>query len=412
MLIKEIVDKNKPNDEEYEETYKKIHANPEFGFLETETAALVESKLNSIGFDVKTQIGKTGVVGLLCNGQGPTVLLRADMDALPVLEQTNLPYASKAQATDVDGRKKAVMHACGHDVHVTCLLGATELLHSARSQWQGTLICLFQPDEERGAGAKAMVDDGLYDRVPKPDVVLGQHVFPQKSGTVVLRAGSFMSARDTFKVTVFGRGGHGSQPEHCVDPIVIGGYIVTRLQSIVSREIAPHDVAAVTCASIHAGETDNVIPDRLELQVDVRSFDDKVRDRIVAAIKRIVEAECAAAGVKQSPLIEQTRQFPPTVNDEVTIDTLRGAFETQFGSENTVEGKPVAASEDVSILATAIDRPYAYWFIGGADPKQYDEAPQDVPRNHSPFFAPVIQPTLRTGIKTLAVAALTFLNMK
>lgn len=317
-----------------------------------------------------------------------------------------------------------------------------------------------------------MLKDGLYDRVPQPDYVLGQHVTPTKTGVVAIRAGVFMAARDSFKVTIFGVGGHGkcilersisrvkcrflicesrgnlrtrkvlsslkskystprfllsernilirkafagSQPQDCVDPVVIAAYIITRLQTIVSRGIAPMDVAAVTCASIHGGDTDNVIPDRLELKVDVRTFDPTVREKVMAAVKRIINAECEAAGVLKSPLIEATRTFPLTVNDPSLVESLRSTFKASFGEENTWEAGQSAASENFSDLATPIHAPYVFWYLGGTDAKTWDDAvklkkPELIMHNHSPFYAPVIQPTLRTGVDALSLAALTFMT--
>lgn len=413
--LKTIVDTYRPKLDPYEQTYKEIHEKPELGFQESHTASLAAEHLRKLGFAVETKLGKHGVAGVLHNGCGRTILLRADMDALPVREQTELAYASKARAVDEDGIDKPVMHACGHDMHVSCLMGAAELLSAAKKEWSGTLICLFQPDEERGEGAKAMLKDGLYDKVPQPDYVLGQHVVPKKTGSVAIRAGVFMAARDSFKVTIFGIGGHGSQPQHCVDPVVIAAYIITRLQTIVSRGIAPMDVAAVTCASIHAGDTDNVIPDRLELKVDVRSFDPTVREKVVAGIKRIINAECEAAGVLKSPLIEATRTFPLTVNDPSLVLSLQNTFKVSFGEENTWEAEQVAASENFSDLATPIHAPYVFWHLGGTDAKIWDDAeklkkPELIIHNHSPFYAPVIQPTLRIGVDALSLAALTFLT--
>lgn len=413
--LKALVDSYRPNLDPYEQIYREIHETPELGFQESHTASLAAEHLRRLGFTVETKLGIHGVAGVLRNGSGRTILLRADMDALPVEEQTELPYASKARAVDEDGMEKPVMHACGHDMHVSCLMGAAELLSAAKKEWSGTLICLFQPDEERGEGAKAMLKDGLYDRVPRPDYVLGQHVTSTKTGVVAIRAGVFMAARDSFKVTIFGVGGHGSQPQDCVDPVVIAAYIITRLQTIVSRGIAPMDVAAVTCASIHGGDTDNVIPDRLELKVDVRTFDPTVREKVMAAVKRIINAECEAAGVLKSPLIEATRTFPLTVNDPSLVESLRSTFKASFGEENTWEAGQSAASENFSDLATPIHAPYVFWYLGGTDAKTWDDAvklkkPELIMHNHSPFYAPVIQPTLRTGVDALSLAALTFMT--
>ncbi len=246
-----------------------------------------------------TWVGRTGVVGVLRNGEGPTVLLRADFDALPVLEQTGLDYASTRRGTDPDGNDVPVMHACGHDMHVTCQLGALDLLVAARDRWAGTIVAVFQPAEEIGAGARAMIDDGFFDRFPKPDVCLGQHVFPFPSGSVGMISGPSMSAADGIKVTMFGRGAHGSQPQNAIDPVVMASATVMRLQTVVSREVAPSDTAVVTVGAIKAGTKDNIIPDQAELRVNIRSFDEQVRERVIAAVKRIVRVQRKPGGLDQ-----------------------------------------------------------------------------------------------------------------
>jgi amidohydrolase len=343
-------------------------------------------------------------------------LLRADIDALPIEEKTGLEYASKVTAIDADGRRQPVMHACGHDTHVVTLMAASTLLYAARDSWSGTLICVFQPAEEHLNGARAMLNDGLYDKVPKPDLVLAQHVMRMRAGTVNLRAGPLLAAGDAYDVRVFGRGGHGSQPQTTIDPIVLGSSIVTRLQSIVSREVTPGKLAIVTVGSIHAGQSHNIIPPHLDLQLNVRTFDTVVRERVRAAIHRIIEAECQAAGAKQKPEIMLTFSTPSTTNDGKATDALKKTFQPYFG-ENLVDIELPTASEDFSLLATAVGAPYVMWMFGGIDPERWDEAvekgTQDtLPSNHSPFFAPVMQPTLKTGVDAYALGALTFLQKK
>jgi amidohydrolase len=338
------------------------------------------------------------------------------MDALPVEEKTGLEYASKVIATDTNGKKQPVMHACGHDTHVTTLMAASTLLHAARDKWSGTLICVFQPAEEHFNGAQAMLEDGLYDKIPKPDLVLAQHVMRMRAGTISLRAGPLLTAGDAYDVRVFGRGGHGSQPQTTIDPIVLGSSIVTRLQSIVSREVTPGKLAIVTVGSIHAGQSHNIIPAHLDLQLNVRTFDTAVRERVCAAIHRIIEAECQAAGVEQKPEIKLTFSTPSTINDEKTVGALKETFRPYFGKD-LVNTELPTASEDFSLLATAVGAPYVMWMFGGTDPQTWDEAvekgTQDaLPSNHSPFFAPVMQPTLKTGVDAYALGALTFLQKK
>ena len=293
-----------------EDLYRDLHAHPELSHAEHGSAATMAAKLRELGFEVTEGIGGTGVVGVLRNGEGPTVLMRADMDALPVEELTGLPYASLARGVDRDGIDVPVMHACGHDVHMTWLLGACELLARGAAHWQGTYVALFQPAEETGDGAQGMVADALTDRVPRPDVALGQHVMPHRAGLILTRAGATMAQSDSIRVTVHGRGAHGSMPHYGVDPIVLASAIVQRLQSIVAREVSPLEFAVVTVGSIHAGTKSNIIPALAELQLNVRTYDTAVRDRVLAAIERIIRAECAAAGSGREPEITLFDQVP------------------------------------------------------------------------------------------------------
>ncbi|KAJ5773048.1 Amidohydrolase [Penicillium paradoxum] len=410
----EIISRHRPDLKPFEDVYRHLHTEPELSGQEEQTAKIASDHLKAAGFEVHTKIGGHGVAGILRNGNGPTILLRADMDALPVEEQTGLPYASTKHVKDVDGSKKPVMHACGHDSHVATLMAAATLLQSARKHWSGTLICIFQPAEEHLNGAQAMLNDGLYDRIPKPDVVLAQHVTRMRAGTINLRAGPFLTAADSFDVRVFGRGGHGSAPHTTIDPIVIGASIVTRLQTIVSREVTPGKLAVVTCGSIHAGSSPNIIPAYLDLQLNVRTYDENLRKRICASIHRIIEAECKAAGAVQKPEIKLVSSSPSTINDGRTIDALRETFQPYFG-DDLVDMEPPTASEDFSLLATAAGAPYVIWMFGGTDSQTWEDAVakgtvDELPSNHSPFFAPVIQPTLRTGVDAIALGALTFLK--
>lgn len=276
---------------DYENFYRNLHAHPELSLQESETAASVAKHRALSNFKIYTNVGGHGVAGVLSNGDGPTVLLRADMDALPVEEETGLEYASKVKTKE----GTPVMHACGHDVHVTCLLAAAGWLASdeVRKHWSGTLVAVFQPNEERGQGARAMVDDGLYQKVPVPDVVLGQHVMPIRTGKVAVRKGTIVAAADSFKITVFGRGGHGSMPQLCIDPVILAANIVLRLQGIVSREIDPSEMAVLTVGSLQVGETENVIADRGVIKVDIRTQSSAVRERILKAMKRIVTKVCS-----------------------------------------------------------------------------------------------------------------------
>ena len=391
--------------------YRDLHANPELSFQEHRTAGIVAEALERLGLAITTGIGGTGVVGVLENGAGPTVLLRADMDGLPVAEETGLPYASTARGTDPEGNDVPVMHACGHDVHVTCLLGATERLTADRDAWSGTLVVLFQPAEEQGGGAETMVADGLYDRVPKPDVVLGQHVVPFPAGFVGLRPGPAMAGADMLTITLHGVGGHGSRPETTVDPVYLAASTTVRLQGIVSREVASGDAAVVTVGQLHAGTKHNIIPPDAKLGLSVRTFDEAVRDKVLAAIERIVNAEAAAAGAPQPPEINYDERLPVTVNDPTATARTAAALRTVVGEDRVIDPGMISGSEDVGVLATAAGVPLVYWFLGGTDPALFGDAmstgrmPENVPSNHSPFFAPVIEPTLELGVSTLVAAA-------
>ena len=397
-----------------EDFYRNLHQHPELSHQETETAATVASRMRECGFDLHEHVGGTGVVAVLRNGAGPTVLLRADMDALPVREQTGLPYASEATANDGSGNQVPVMHACGHDVHVTCLLGAAALLARAKDRWTGTVIALFQPAEELGDGAARMVDDGIAELVGKVDVALAQHVLPFPSGLVATRPGPVLSAADSMRITVYGRGAHGSMPQASVDPAVLAAMIVVRLQTVISREVAPTDPAVLTVGSIQAGSKSNVIGDHAVIELNVRSYNDQTRGHILDAVRRIVTAECQASQSPKDPDIELFDRFPPTHNDPGTTASVRAAFDDYFGDRATT--LPLqTASEDFSDIPNALEVPYSYWGIGGIDPDTYAAAEkagrisQDIPVNHSPNFAPVIQPTLDTGTQALVTAALAWL---
>ncbi len=396
-----------------EDTYRDLPRHPELSHRETRTAGLVRDRLRRAGCEVLEGVGGTGVVGILRNGDGPTVLMRADMDALPVRERTGLDYASTA-TTDVGGEQVPLMHACGHDVHVTCLIGAVELLARATDEWAGTVVAVFQPAEETGDGARGMIQDRLADRIPTPAVALAQHVFPLPAGQVGTRPGPVLSAADSLRITVHGRGAHGSMPQAAIDPVLIAAGVVLRLQTIVSRELRPGEPAVVTVGSIQAGTKSNVIPDAATLLVNVRTYSDATRAKVLDAIQRIVTGECEAAGSPSPPVIERYEHYPITDNDSDVTARVAAAFADHFG-DRAVELPPQSASEDFSDLPRALGAPYSYWAIGGTDPDAYAAArragrvDQDVPVNHSARFAPVIQPTLDTGTEALVIAALAWL---
>ena len=393
--------------------YRDLHQHPELSHQEQRTAQRVAGQLQQYGCTVQSGIGGTGVVGMLSNGGGPAVLLRADMDALPVKEDTGADYASTAPAQDADGNEVPVAHACGHDIHVSCLLGMTKLMADHPGQWNGTLLALFQPAEETGDGAQGMIDDGLLTRIPAPDVALAQHVLRGVAGTAGTHSGPFLSAADSIKITVYGRGGHGSMPQNTVDPVVLAAMIVVRLQTVVSREIAPGQTAVLTVGSSQAGTTSNVIPDHAVLQLNLRSYSQQTRQRMLAAIQRIVRAECQASGSPQDPDFETLDSYPLTDNDAGTTRRVAAAFSAHFG-DRARQWDQQTASEDFSVIPSAAGIPYTYWAIGGTDPQTYRTAEKnghldDLPANHSPKFLPVLQPTLRTGTEALTAAALAWL---
>ena len=395
---------------ELERVYTDIHAHPELSMQETRTARIAADRLRGAGYDVTEGIGNTGVVGLLRNGDGPTVMLRADMDALPVREQTGLPYASAQTATDGTGKTVPVMHACGHDMHVAWLIGAAILLAETRPSWKGTLMPVFQPAEETGTGARAMVDGGLLARFPKPDVVLGQHVMVGPAGSVGTRPGVITSAADSLQIRMFGRGAHGSMPQASVDPVVMAAATVLRLQTIVSRELAASEAAVVTVGSLQAGDKENVIPDEAIIKLNVRTFDEDVRTRVLAAIARIVNAEAAASGAPKPPEITPLDRYSLVINDPDATQRVVGAFQKHFGSDRVREARPTSASEDFGVFGVAWQTPSVFWFVGGTDPKKYAEAKQagrvrEIPTNHNPRFAPVLHPTLETGVAAMAIAS-------
>ena len=394
--------------------YTDIHAHPELSLQETRTAGIAADRLRAAGYDVTTGVGKTGVVGLLRNGDGPTVMLRADMDALPVQEATGLPYASKETSTDRDGNTVPVMHACGHDMHVTWLVGAATLLAEARAEWRGTLMTVFQPAEETAEGARAMIDDGLLQRFPRPNVVLGQHVMTAPAGLIGSREGVITSSGDSLQIRLFGRGAHGSMPQASIDPVVMAAATVMRLQTIVSREVAARDPVVVTIGALLAGTKENVIPDEALIKLNVRTFDEGVRKRVLAAIERIVKAEAVASGAPKPPEITTLDHYDLVTNDPEASRRIGNAFRHHFPADRVVEARPTTASEDFGSFGAEWNSPAVFWFVGGTDPELYAKAKEDgrlseLPTNHNPRFAPVVHPTLETGIEALVVAALAWL---
>ncbi|PKI91196.1 amidohydrolase [Actinomycetales bacterium SN12] len=405
-----------------EALYIDLHKHPELSFQETRTAGIAAAHLRELGLEVTEGVGITGVVGVLKNpstssGQaGPVVWLRADMDALPVVEETGLPYASTATGVDPDGNTVGVMHACGHDMHVTAMIGAVERLVAEREQWSGTVVVIIQPAEEYGAGARAMLDDGALDRFPRPDVVLGQHVTPLPAGTIGVRPGPQMSASDGIQVVLHGRGGHGSRPHSTIDPIVMAAATIMRLQTVVSREVDPRDLAVVTVGAIHAGTKNNIIPADATLQLSLRYPDEQLREKVLERVERVIRAEAMASGAEREPEISTLHRLPATINDADATERVVSAFRGVFGEQSVIDPGLFTGSEDVSWFARDAGVPLVFWFWGGVDPKAYADAvangtvDKDVPTNHSPFYAPVMHPTIEVGVSAMATAAREFLG--
>jgi len=383
--------------------YRHLHANPELSMQEHKTAELIQSSLVALGIDTFV-CGGTGVVGVLTNGEGPTVAFRADSDGLPIAEDTGVDYASAATGRLDDGTEVPVMHGCGHDTHVATLLTVAELLAGAREAWAGTIVFLFQPGEETAAGAKAMVEDGLWDRAPKPEIVFGQHVGPMLAGTVHVTSGDAMAMADSLKVTVYGQGSHGSQPQDSIDPIIQGVNMINRIQTIVSREVHPMKPAVVTVATFHAGLKENIIADRAEFTINVRTLEPEVREQVNAALRRIIYAEAAASGAPK-PLIEELYTFPRNYNDPDATAELVAELQKVLGENNVTPSSPMMGSEDFGLLAEAIGVPSVFWMFGGHTAETL-ESGKPVPVNHSPFFAPVAEPTLSTGVQAAMTAIL------
>jgi amidohydrolase len=394
--------------------YQDLHRHPELSHQEHRTAQRVAGRLQDNGFTVTSGIGGTGVTGVLANGSGPVVLLRAELDALPVREDTGASFASTVTVRDASGMEVGVAHACGHDLHMAAMTGMATLMAAHRDRWHGTLITLFQPAEETGEGAQDMVDDGLFTKIPVPDVALAQHLLPGIAGTVGTRSGPFMSAADSLKVTVYGRGGHGSTPQSTVDPVVLAAMIIIRLQTIVSREVAPGDIAVVTVGSCNAGTRSNVIADHAVLQLNLRSYSGATRQRVIDAVQRMVRAECQASDSPRDPEFETTLTFPITSNDPAVTSRVAQAFAAHFG-DKADEIARQTVSEDFSKIPDAAGVPYTYWGLGYTDQAAYLAAEKaghldELTSNHSPKFLPPMQPCLRTGTEALVAAALAWLE--
>lgn len=394
------------------ELYKDLHAHPELSFHEKETAAKVAAAWKKAGFEVTTGVGGHGVVAVLKNGAGRTLMLRTDLDALPVTEKTNLVYASQVRVEDASGDEVGVMHACGHDVHMTNLVGVAQYLASHRDAWSGTLVLIGQPAEERSAGAKAMLAEGLFTRFPKPDLAVALHVDSTlAAGTVAVRGGAVMANVDSVDITVRGRGGHGAHPEATIDPIVQAAELVLSLQTIVSREKKAIDPAVITVGAIQGGTKHNIIPSECHLQLTVRSYDDGVRARLLAGIERKAKAIAQAYGAPE-PAIKVSEGTPALLNDEQLAGQTQSILERLIGKENVVPAEPSMGAEDFSRYGRA-GVPIVMYRLGAIEARRlarFQELGLPPPALHSPEFYPDIEPTLKTGLVTMCGLALELLK--
>ena len=381
--------------------YVDLHQHPELSGAETATAAKLAGQLRALGYTVTERVGGTGVVAVLRNGSGKTILLRTELDALPVEEATGLPFASKVHAKDPSGRDVAVGHMCGHDVHMSALVATASVMAQRRDAWHGTLVLIGQPAEETISGAEKMVKDGLFTRFPRPDALLALHVMNDlPAGQVGVVEGAYSSNADSLRITIYGKGGHGSAPHTTVDPIVIAARTVVSLQTIVAREVKPGEFAVVTVGYVNAGTKNNIIPDQAELGLTVRTHSGQVRTQILNAITRIANAEAQAGNAARAPLIERYEATDAVYNDPALTRRLQQSLATALGADHVVKGEPITASEDFSVFIEQ-GIPGFYLTLGGADPQKFAEARANgtsLPSNHSPLFAPDVDPALHTAI--------------
>ncbi len=418
QAIQQIETLTAQNYPELDALYKHLHQNPELSLQEEKSAARMAAELKKLGFQVKEKIGGHGVAGIFKNGPGPTVLIRADMDALPLEEKTGLPYASKARGVNAAGNEVNVMHACGHDIHMTVFVGTAQALIKTKNNWKGTLVMVAQPAEENGLGADRMMKDGLFDFAPKPDYAIALHdnsYLP--AGTLGYRAGPLMASVDMMDITIFGQGGHGAAPHTTIDPVVLSAEMILAFQTIVSRSINPIDPAVVTVGSIHGGTVHNIIPDDVKMQLTLRSYTPEVREKIIASIRRISENYAKAAGLpndKMPKINIREPMTPATVNDAALTARLVGLFKNTFGETQVVETDPYMVGEDFSRFVMPDNSvPIFMFWLGTLAPETIQKAKEKgepLPSLHSSQFAPVPEPTIKTGVKAMSVAALNLFN--
>jgi hippurate hydrolase len=414
-LTARLAEVNKRIDSEFADLqvlYRDLHSHPELSLHEFRTSEHLAEELKKLGFKVTTKFGGTGVVGVFENGKGPTVLVRTDMDALPVTESTELPYASKVRTRDKNDNEVGVMHACGHDMHMTCWVGAARVLTALKDQWKGTMVFIGQPAEEIGTGARLMLEAGLFKKFPKPDYCLALHCDANRPhGTVGYTEGLALANVDSVDITVKGKGGHGAAPHTTVDPIVLAARIVLDLQTLVSREINPTDPAVVTVGSIHGGTKHNIIPAEVKLQLTVRSTKDKVRKHLLDGIKRIAEG-CAKAAKAPEPIVKvDTSEFTPALyNDPALTKRVVGVFREVLGAENVAARPAVMGGEDFSRYGRKTGVPVFLFWLGTIPPERVAEAAKEggkpLPSLHSPFFYPVPEPTIKTGVRAISMGVM------
>jgi len=398
-------------DHRLEELYEHFHANPELSFVENKTGAKMAEELRALGYDVTEGVGGTGVVAVLKNGSGPTVMMRADMDGLPVKENSGLSIASKAVQKDRNGDEFPVMHACGHDVHITSMVGYAKMMRDLKSEWSGNLVLIVQPAEEIIAGAKAMIDDGLFTRFPKPDYVIGFHVWSNlEPGKIILESGTVMSSSDSVYITLKGVGAHGASPHQGIDPIVLGSSIVMNLQTVVTRNVAPLNPGIITVGTFHAGTKNNIIPHEAKLGLTVRSDDPDTREKLLDGIVRITENTAKAYGVPDDlmPEIEfAPNKTPPTINDADTVAIVRGALEDKMGDHLVRRPREGMGAEDFAyLMAPETGVKGVYFSVGGSIVDDVSKAPS----HHSPEFNVLPQPSITTGTEAMVRGAIALFN--
>lgn len=397
--------------------YQHLHANPELSLMETKTSARLADEMRKAGYEVTERVGGNGVVAVLKNGPGPVVLIRTDTDGLPVTEQTGLAYASKVRMKDRSGTEVGVMHACGHDIHMTCWVGTARVLAASKASWSGTLVMIAQPAEEIVAGAKAMLEDGLYKRFPKPDFALALHADPlTPAGVVGYTEGLALANSDTVDIVVKGKGGHGAAPHQTIDPVVLAARIILDLQTIVSREVNPLDPAVVTVGSIHGGTKHNIIPNEVKLQLTVRTTTNAVRDQVLKAIERIAKAAAVGARAPEPEVRVSLEEFTPATFNDVALSKKTGAlFREVLGADNVKERRPLMGAEDFGRYSQG-GVPIFMYFLGTISKERFDESQKDggkpLPGMHTDSYAPVPEPSIRTGVRTMSLAAMNLMLKK